>query len=116
MGLGYIDLEKRSHIYKFTRGVGFKKVFFHLYLGKIPILTNVCSTGLKPTTSTGEPIPHDFLILHPVKGTLRISRHPVIFSADDWGVENHLRNAWYLGSITILSFGEPGSLGIGLKA
>ena len=27
------------------------------------------------------------------------------------GVSNHLRNAWYLGSITILSFGEPGSLG-----
>ena len=27
------------------------------------------------------------------------------------GCPNHLRNAWYLGSITILRFGEPGSLG-----
>ena len=27
------------------------------------------------------------------------------------GVCNHLRNERYLGSITILSFGEPGSLG-----
>ena len=30
------------------------------------------------------------------------------------GVYNQLQNERYLGSITILSFGEPGSLGIGV--
>ena len=29
-------------------------------------------------------------------------RHPIILSDDEQGVSNHLRNAWYLGSITIL--------------
>ena len=35
----------------------------------------------------------------------------VIFSADDWGVLLHFLNAWCLGSITFLRFGEPGSVG-----
>ena len=35
----------------------------------------------------------------------------VIFSADDWGVLLHLLNAWCLGSITFLRFGEAASVG-----
>ena len=40
-------------IYIYTLGGGFKYFWnFHPYLGKIPILTNIFSTGLKPPTST----------------------------------------------------------------
>ena len=39
-------------------------------------------------------------------------RHQSSYSQMMIGVYNHLRNARYLGSITIFSFGEPGSLGI----
>ena len=32
-------------------GGGFNYVFFHLYLRKIPILTNIFSNGLQPPTT-----------------------------------------------------------------
>jgi len=34
-------------------GGGFKYVYFHPYLGKIPILTNIFSKGLKPPARVG---------------------------------------------------------------
>ena len=45
--------------------------------------------------------------------TMLYPKDPITLSNDEQGVYNHLRNARYLGSfITILSFGDPGSLGI----
>ena len=37
--------------YNLTLGGGFKYDYVHPYLGKIPILTNIFSDGLKPPTS-----------------------------------------------------------------
>ena len=50
--------------------------------------------------------------IQPVEGKLQplgILAHRT--SDDEIGVYNHLQNGRYLGSITILSFGDPGSLG-----
>ena len=38
-------------------------------------------------------------------------RHPVIFSADDWGVQSPPKRIGFRFHETILRFGEPGSLG-----
>ena len=38
-------------------------------------------------------------------------RHPVIFSDDDWGVQSASQRIVFRFHETILSFGEPGSLG-----
>ena len=39
------------YIYSYTIGGGFKYFLCSPYLGKIPILTNIFSKGLKPPTS-----------------------------------------------------------------
>ena len=46
-----ISKENKSNI-KQTLGGGFKYFYFHPYLGKIPILTNIFSDRLKPPTRT----------------------------------------------------------------